>query len=154
MKDPNAIRIPSDAGAAQSTLATSDARAAEISSRVLVVDDNVDSAEVMVLLIRRLGGEARAAFDGESAVLAAAEFAPAIVLLDIGLPGIDGYETCRRLRAQHGTAIKIVALTGWGQEEDRRRAAEAGFDTHLTKPADPSALELLLADTPASSASA
>ena len=107
-----------------------------------------------MLLVQRLGGEARAAFDGESALVAAAQFAPDIVLLDIGLPGIDGYETCRRLRARHGAALKIIALTGWGQAEDRRRAVEAGFDTHLTKPADPTALESLLADTPSPKASA
>jgi PAS domain S-box-containing protein len=142
------IRMPfiSAPGPLSPADATSPAR--QTSKRVLVVDDNADSAEMLVMLVRTWGGEAQAVFDGESAVRAASEFAPDIVLLDVGLPGIDGYETCRRIRAQHGAGMKIVAITGWGQEQDKQRAVEAGFDTHLTKPADPLVLESLLAGGP------
>ena len=117
-----------------------------VGRRVLIVDDNRDSAAMLEMLVQTLGGEARSVFDGEAAVREAAAFAPDIVLLDIGLPGIDGYETCRRIRERHGAGIKMVAITGWGQEEDKQRAIQAGFDTHLTKPADPIALESLLAE--------
>ncbi|MEO5897034.1 MAG: response regulator [Vicinamibacterales bacterium] len=108
----------------------------ELKRRVLVVDDNVDAAETLAPLVRALGGEARTAADGLSGIECASTFAPDVILLDIGMPVIDGYETCRRLRQQpFGQRIFIVAITGWGQEGDKRRAAEAGFDTHLTKPA-------------------
>ncbi|HYB96814.1 MAG TPA: PAS domain S-box protein [Vicinamibacterales bacterium] len=147
------IRMPLTPAPAPSASATAPAPAHNTAPRVLVVDDNADSAEMLVMLVRTLGGEAHAAFDGESAVHAAADFRPQIVLLDIGLPGIDGYETCRRIRSQHGKDLKIVAITGWGQDQDKRRAIDAGFDTHLTKPADPLALERLLArETPSKAA--
>jgi CheY-like chemotaxis protein len=113
-----------------------------------VVDDNDDSATMLGMLVQRMGGEARMASNGEAAVKEAIAFAPHIVLLDIGLPGIDGYETCRRIRAQVGAGIKMVAITGWGQVQDKLRATEAGFDEHLTKPADPLVLERLLAQAP------
>jgi CheY-like chemotaxis protein len=115
-----------------------------VARRVLIVDDNADSTEVLQMLVSHWGAAVRTAHDGESAVPIAAEFNPDVVLLDIGLPGIDGYETCRRLRQQCGTGVTIVALTGWGQDRDKRRAQDAGFDAHLTKPADPVALEALL----------
>ena len=117
-----------------------------INRRVLVVDDNDDSAELLAVLVQRMGGEARTARDGETAVSAAEEFSPDFILLDIGLPGIDGYEACRQIRQRHGSRPMIVALTGWGQDQDKRRALEAGFDLHLTKPVDPVALESLLAN--------
>ena len=142
------IRIPSPPFPEEMAAPVSAPVSAAPARRVLIVDDNADSAEVLVMLVRTLGGEALAAFDGESAVRAACEFAPDIVLLDIGLPGIDGYETCRRIRAQHGPSMKMIALTGWGQEQDKRRAADAGFDAHFTKPADPAVLESLLSNTP------
>ena len=142
------IRIPWTSQAAAPAQVQTTPAASGTGRRVLVVDDNVDSAEVMVMLIRKLGGDAQAAFDGESAVRAAADFTPDIIFLDIGLPGIDGYETCRRIRAQHGASMTIVAITGWGQEQDKHRAIQAGFDTHVTKPADPRVLESLLADAP------
>jgi two-component system CheB/CheR fusion protein len=113
--------------------------------RVLVVDDNVDTAESMVLLLRMRGHEVQVAFSGPTALAAAAAFAPEVVLLDIGLPGLDGYEVARSLRQQHRTAkATLVALTGYGQEEDRRLAREAGFDHHLTKPVDPAVVYELL----------
>jgi CheY-like chemotaxis protein/two-component sensor histidine kinase len=116
------------------------------SRRVLVVDDNADTAESLALLLRVKGHEVRTAHDGATALQDAGAFQPEVVLLDLGLPRMDGYEVARRLRAQVGLRkALLVALTGYGQEEDRRRAEEAGFDAHLTKPADPTALQRLLA---------
>jgi signal transduction histidine kinase/CheY-like chemotaxis protein len=114
--------------------------------RVLVVDDNVDAAESLAMLLRVERHEVYTAHDGSTALAAAAAFRPEIVLLDIGLPRMDGYEVARRLRGQDGfQKTLLVALTGYGQEEDRRRAAAAGFDAYLVKPADPAALHELLA---------
>jgi two-component system CheB/CheR fusion protein len=110
--------------------------------RVLVVDDNVDAAETLAMLARLYGHEVRTVHDGASALDAAIAFQPEIVLLDIGLPGLDGYEVARRLRLQPGgDQILLAAVTGYGREEDRARAREAGFDHHLTKPFDPVAVE-------------
>ena len=115
------------------------------SRRLLVVDDNVDAATTQAAVLRLLGHEVAVAFDGESALEKARVFQPEIVLLDLGMPGMDGFEVARQLRAsQGGEAVKLVAQTGWGQEEDRRRTREAGFDAHLAKPVDVAALEQLL----------
>ncbi len=117
-----------------------------IKRRALVVDDNVDAAETLASLVRALGGEAETATNGLSGIQRAAAFAPDLIFLDVGMPEMDGYETCRRMRNEpFGKNAVIVAITGWGQERDRQRAVEAGFDTHLTKPADPLVLEHLLA---------
>jgi signal transduction histidine kinase len=114
--------------------------------RVLVVDDNVDAAESLATLLRVERHEVYTAHDGPTALATAEAFRPEVVLLDIGLPQMDGYEVARRLRARAGfEKALLVALTGYGQEEDRRRAAEAGFDAYLVKPADPLALHELLA---------
>jgi PAS domain S-box-containing protein len=114
--------------------------------RALVVDDNVDSADSLGLLLTLSGQEVRVAYDGPTALLMAEAFRPELVLLDIGMPGMDGYEVARRLRRLPGLErVVVVAVTGWGQEEDRLRSREAGFDYHLTKPADPGALHRLLA---------
>jgi signal transduction histidine kinase/DNA-binding response OmpR family regulator len=113
--------------------------------RVLVVDDNRDAAESLALLLGVAGHATRVSHDGPSALTTAAEFQPDAVLLDIGLPGMDGYEVARRLRAAPTTRrALLVALTGYGQIEDQRRAREAGFDHHLVKPADLEALAALL----------
>jgi signal transduction histidine kinase len=104
--------------------------------RVLVIDDNADAADVIGLLVEDMGGTVRVVKDGASGLAALPDFRPEVVLLDIGMPGMDGYETCRRMRAT-GSRIGIVAITGWGQEHDKRLAVEAGFDAHITKPADP-----------------
>jgi two-component system CheB/CheR fusion protein len=113
---------------------------------ILVVDDNRDSAESMALILRFLGHDVRTAHDGQAAVEAAAEYRPDVVLLDIGLPKMNGYDAARRIREQPGGARPVlVAMTGWGQEEDRLRAKEAGFDHHLVKPVEPRALQDLLA---------
>jgi PAS domain S-box-containing protein len=115
--------------------------------RVLVVDDNVDAADSLAMLLRLEGQEVRVAHDGPSALDSAREYRPEIVFLDIGMPGMDGYEVCRRLRQHRKESVLLVALTGWGQEEDRRRSQEAGFDHHFVKPIEPKTLHKILADT-------
>jgi CheY-like chemotaxis protein len=115
------------------------------SRKVLVVDDNADAADSLAVLLRLLGHEVRVAHDGPAALAAAAGGWPEVVLLDLGMPGMDGYEVARRLRADPATAGAVIAaLTGWGQDEDRRRSKEAGFDHHLVKPADLGALQQIL----------
>jgi CheY-like chemotaxis protein len=117
--------------------------------RVLVVDDNADAAESLGMLLEVRGNEVRIAYDGLEALEAAGDFHPEIVLLDIGMPKMSGYEVAKRLRAERGATVLIVAITGWGQEEDRRRAREAGFDHHFTKPVDYEALiELIESEAP------
>ena len=108
------------------------------SRRVLVVEDNADVRDMLVFLLRRDGHDVRAAGDGHTAIAEAASFAPELVFLDLGLPGLDGYAVARRLRSTPGTAdALLVALTGYGQAEDREKAVAAGFDHHLLKPAEP-----------------
>ncbi len=114
--------------------------------RILVVDDNADAAESLAYLLSISGHEKRRAHDGLAAVATAETFHPDVVFLDIGMPSLDGHETARRIRQQPwGKEIVLVALTGWGQAEDRRRSKEAGFDHHLVKPADPDAVQKLIA---------
>ncbi len=112
---------------------------------VLVVDDNVDAAETLAELLTLLGHTARAVHDGPAALEAARSAVPEVVLLDIGLPGMDGFEVARRLRAAH-PGVVLVALTGYGQDDDVRQCREAGFDHHRVKPVDVSAIEALLGD--------
>jgi PAS domain S-box-containing protein len=114
--------------------------------RILVVDDNQDAAHSLALMLQVTGHETRTASDGLEATQAAAAFLPDVIVLDIGLPKMNGYEVARHIRRQPwGTSMALIALTGWGQEEDKRRAFEAGFDQHLTKPVQTVALEKLLA---------
>lgn len=113
--------------------------------KVLVVDDNADSADMLALLLRLGGHDARTAYDGESALEAAAAFAPEVAFLDIGLPDMSGHDLARRLRQQSDPGgLVLVAMTGFDDEEDRRRTREAGFDHHLVKPADPEAVAKVL----------
>jgi CheY-like chemotaxis protein len=113
--------------------------------RVLVVDDNTDTAESLAKLLELMGHQVRTAPDGPAALESVRDYRPEVVLLDIGLPGMDGYEVARRLRAERATeAVFLVALTGYGQEEDRRRSREAGFDRHLVKPVDLNTLRQVL----------
>jgi CheY-like chemotaxis protein len=115
--------------------------------RILVVDDNPDALEGMMYLLQALGYETRGAETGPEGLAIAAEWRPEIGLLDIGLPGMDGYELARRLRALPGMEeIGLVAWTGFGEERDRRLAREAGFDRHLVKPVDLKDLREALAD--------
>ncbi|MES2981677.1 MAG: PAS domain S-box protein [Verrucomicrobiota bacterium] len=114
--------------------------------RVLVVDDHIDGAESLALLLRYSGYEVRTAYNGPDGLAAAREFLPDLVFLDIGLPGMNGYEVAAHLRQNSQLAgIMLVALTGWGSEDDRTKAREAGFDRHLTKPVDPAAVRRILA---------
>lgn len=113
--------------------------------RVLVVDDNRDLAESLGMVLRLWGHDVKVVYDGPGALAAAREYRPDVVFLDIGLPGLDGYEVARRLRGPLGFRdARVVAITGYGREEDRRKAREAGFDVHLTKPVDPEELQKLL----------
>jgi CheY-like chemotaxis protein/anti-sigma regulatory factor (Ser/Thr protein kinase) len=115
--------------------------------RILVVDDSEDAASSLAMVLRIMGNEVRTAHDGLEGVEAAAAFRPDVILLDIGMPKLNGYDACRRIREQPwGKGVVIVALTGWGQDEDKRRSQEAGFDSHLVKPVEPAALEKLLAE--------
>ncbi len=112
--------------------------------RVLVVDDNKAAAEMLSLVVKMLGSEVRIANDGREAVEVAAEYLPDVILMDIGMPKMNGYEAAQHIRQQPwGTHILLIALTGWGQEEDKRRTTDAGFDYHLVKPAEPSELQRL-----------
>jgi signal transduction histidine kinase len=113
--------------------------------RILVVDDHPDNVASLAILLRRLGHEVEIANGGREALAAADRFRPGVVLLDIGMPDIDGYEVCRALRERPWAAsATLIALTGWGQQRDRMRSAEAGFDAHLVKPLDYGELERLL----------
>jgi len=121
--------------------------------RVLVVDDNHDSADSLAALLKIMGNEVTTAYDGAQAVEIAAALRPEVVLLDIGMPVLDGFEACRRIREQPwGRAMHLIALTGWGQHEDRRRSQEAGFDAHLVKPVDADDLIRAVASAPAAPA--
>ncbi|NPC57757.1 response regulator [Caenimonas soli] len=114
--------------------------------RVLVADDNKDAADTLSMLLQALGHSVRQVADGEAAVRAALDFNPQVVLLDIGMPKLNGYEACRQIRTQPGgEAMRLVAVTGWGQADDRRKSQEAGFDQHLVKPVDPAILVDLIA---------
>jgi CheY-like chemotaxis protein len=113
--------------------------------RVLIIEDHPDAADSLALLLELLGHEPRVARDGQQGVEAAREFHPDVILCDIGLPVMDGYQVARRLRGQPEVAPRLlVALTGYSQEEDCRRAFAAGFDRHYTKPADPDEIISLL----------
>ena len=115
--------------------------------RILVVDDNRDAAISLAMILNKMGNETQTAHDGHEAVDVAAAFKPDVILLDIGMPKLNGYDACRRIREQPwGREPFIVALTGWGQEEDRRRSREAGFDRHMVKPVDPADLVKLLTE--------
>ena len=111
-----------------------------------MVDDHRESALSLAMVLEAMGHEARVAFDGPNAVAAAERFRPEVIFLDLALPKLNGYDTCRRIREQSwGSDVVIIALTGWGREEDKQRSREAGFTLHLVKPLDPDALERVLA---------
>jgi PAS domain S-box-containing protein len=146
-----AVRLPlleprESAGAARAKSAVKRS-AGPSSCRILVVDDDPDSADSLARLLRLMGGEVETAYDGLAAVVAAEQFHPHVVLLDLEMPRLDGYEACRRLRRQSWAAgARMVALTGWGRREDRARTKESGFDSHLVKPVGRADVEALLRD--------
>jgi CheY-like chemotaxis protein len=118
---------------------------ASVPHRILIADDNADSAESMGMLLRLMGNDVRIASDGLEAVEQAAAFQPDIVLMDIGMPRLDGYEAARRIRNQDWSRdTLLVAVTGWGASDDSDEATAAGFDHHFTKPLDPAELRKLV----------
>ena len=146
------VRLPllSQAARPSSSAALSKPPAVVTARRVLIVDDSLDGAESLAMLLQVGGHETHLAHDGIEAIEATARLRPDVVLLDIGLPRLNGYEVCRQLRQEPwGKDVLLVALTGWGQDEDRHRSNEAGFDAHLVKPVDHDALLKLLASAPA-----
>ena len=139
------LRLPLAATGAPAGPRAEQACAAMTSRRVLLVDDNRDAADSLGTLLARLGADVRVAHDGSEALAAFESYRPGVVILDIGMPGMDGYQVARAIRGRpDGERIPLVAVTGWGQEQDRRRVREAGFDHHLVKPADIGALRALL----------
>jgi CheY-like chemotaxis protein len=105
--------------------------------RILIADDSHDTADSLALLLRSFGHEVRVVYSGVHAISEAESWAPDVLILDIGMPGLDGYEVCRQVRkAAWGASMLVVAHTGWGKESDRRRVSEAGFDHHVVKPVD------------------
>jgi signal transduction histidine kinase/CheY-like chemotaxis protein len=142
------VRLPALGGGAATTPGDAAGAAVEVAEprRILVADDNRDAAESLALLLRASGHVVRVVFDGRSALDQIAGFQPSVAFLDIGMPAINGYDLARRIRQDPSNGpMHLVAVTGWGQEEDRRRAEAAGFDTHLVKPISPASLERLLA---------
>ena len=117
---------------------------------VLVVDDNRDSAEMLQVLLGMMGHAVSIAHTGRSAIESVAASRPHVVLLDIGLPDMSGYDVAREIRASQPASVRLIALTGWGKDEVAQEVAAAGFDRHLTKPADPALLERILSDVAAS----
>src|SRR5262249_34873246 len=142
---PLAIGTPAkETGAQQSTRVP-----LSIARRILVVDDNRDAATTLGMILKFLGADVCLAYDGETALEMIATYRPSIVLLDIGMPEMDGYEVARRARQlPAGQDLTLIALTGWGQDEDRRRSSDAGIDYHLVKPVDHVALQALLNSLP------
>lgn len=140
------VRLPLAAPMERAAAADTDSAEPRGECRVLVAEDNPDAAEMMRVMLTFKGHDVRVAANGLQAVAIAEQFDPHIGFLDIGMPGVDGYEAARRIRDLLGARIVLVALTGWGQDEDKRRSKEAGFDYHLTKPPEPEVLDRLIAD--------
>jgi PAS domain S-box-containing protein len=141
------VRLPLAAAPREDGQDAGEARVTELGPprQVLVIDDNVDAAEGLSDLLRCFGHQARAVYSGTEALTAAREFQPDMIFLDIGLPDLDGYHVARQLRAEPSLAgVLLVALTGWGDEDDRRQSHAAGFDYHMTKPVNLNAIELLV----------
>ncbi len=116
-----------------------------VSMKVLVVDDNRDAACTLSMLVEMVGHEVRTAFDGIEALVEAARFLPDVVLLDLGMPHMDGFEACRQMRAQPwGVKMTVIAVTGWGNEADRLHTKQVGFDHHLVKPVEPDVILSML----------
>jgi CheY-like chemotaxis protein/nitrogen-specific signal transduction histidine kinase len=144
------VRLPSLAGVPESVSLKAAAGPPPVSRRrILIVDDNEDAAEWLATLLSLSGHETHVAHDGIEAITIAERILPDVILLDIGLPILDGYEVCRRIREQPwGRDLFLVALTGWGQEEDRQKSKEIGFDAHLVKPVDDEVIMKMLASLP------
>ena len=142
------VTLPAAADRADPAPSSTASSKAVAGRRILVVDDNQDGAESLATMLKLLGNEVRTAHDGVAAVEVAGEFRPEVILMDVGMPKLNGLEATRRIRAQAwGRDMTIIALTGWGQENDKERSREAGCDGHLVKPVDLPDLEKLLADS-------
>ena len=144
------VRLPLALGAAEPSNEKPNATApdARMRRRVLIADDNIDSASSLSMMLQVMGNDVRVAHDGLEALSLAEGFRADAILLDIGMPGLNGYDVCRRIRAlPWGRQVTIIALTGWGQEDDKRRSQDAGFDRHLVKPVEPATLARVLAET-------
>ena len=140
------IRLPTTTVSGEQAMAVERPAAVTRSLRVLIVEDNLDAAEMLDVAVSDLGHATRQAHDGATAITCAGQFAPDVIFLDVGLPVMSGYDVARALRSQpEFDRVHIAAVTGWGQDEDRRKAREAGFDSHFTKPLAPAAMEDLLA---------
>ena len=141
------VKLPIETSNSVATPAVDKTASARIGRRILVADDNQDAADSLAMILEMAGHDVRVVHDGPGALTIAQTFRPDTVLLDIGMPLVNGYQVARALRKEAwGTGITLIALTGWGQESDRQQAIEAGFDRHLTKPVDLEALEALLSD--------
>jgi PAS domain S-box-containing protein len=139
------VRLPL-ARAEQPLAAAPEAKVQDMKHRILVVDDNADAAKALALYLRMLGNEVETADDGRTALDRAEQFKPDVILMDLGMPNLDGLATARKLRERPwGADVRLIAVTGWGQEQDRTRTKEAGFDLHLVKPVDPQVLSRALA---------
>jgi CheY-like chemotaxis protein/anti-sigma regulatory factor (Ser/Thr protein kinase) len=145
------VRLPLAAAPSQDERVEGDATVASVpaSHRVLVIDDDRDVGDSLGMLLQLMGADVRVAYDGEAALAVISGFKPHLVLLDIGMPGMNGYETARQIRKlPERQDLILVALSGWGRDEDRRHSAEAGFDHHFVKPMEVDAIENLLASLP------
>ncbi|HEX6793722.1 MAG TPA: ATP-binding protein [Casimicrobiaceae bacterium] len=141
------VRLPAGPSRADDPPIVANEPAIEGKAKVLVVDDNRDVTASLAMFLQLMGHEVRVANDGEKAIQLAGEFRPQTIFLDLGMPGINGYEACRRIRDESwGKNMRVIAITGWGQDEDRRKSAIAGFDMHLVKPVNPETLGQLLRD--------
>jgi PAS domain S-box-containing protein len=139
------VRLPLATRLAENSSVTGSDEVATVKKlRILVADDNRDAADSLARLLSLQGHDVRVAYDGAAALELAAQWRPGVAILDIGMPIVSGFDAARRLRAAHGRAITLIASTGWGQESDRQRAAQAGFDHHLTKPVDSHVLDEIL----------
>jgi CheY-like chemotaxis protein len=139
------VRLPLVQEASAGGQVTATDEGGVVPARLLVVDDNEDVARSLVMVLQRMGCDVRSALNATDALREGRDFRPELVLMDIGMPIVDGYELCRQARAEEwGRAAMIVAVTGWGQEEDKRRAYEAGFDHHIVKPISKAELGTLL----------
>ena len=143
------VRLPAGSRRAEdSPTVTNEQVAAPAKRKMLVVDDNRDAAASLAMFLQLMGHDVRVAHDGERAIQLAEELRPQAIFLDLGMPGMDGYEVCRRIRnVAWGKNMRLIAITGWGQDEDRRKSANAGFDVHLVKPVNPDTLAQLLHDS-------
>ena len=145
LRFPRAVRHDMETTEMNATQTTTHRPTAAAGKRVLIVDDNVDAAETLAMMLELLGQQTRQAHEGNNALTVAQEYQPDVIFMDIGLPGLSGHEVVTKLRTELGmTAPYIIALSGYGTEEDRRKSFHAGFDNHLVKPLDPSALPGIL----------